>query len=364
MTVSHKTMLQNLVGAITAREYEEVFLDRDNAQHIGATLDELVRHHPTLRPIMLEAILQLIHSTLESAATFEPEELEAAEYATIIPPSEPFDPKSNAPTNAHLVAFEKIFKVSSLDLLSTNCQVLEGLLRNSALSKEFVSAGGFDLVIRFLESSCVPLKFIGTSNAAMTLSNLLRTVGDHDHVQLVVLFTKAIDNLMTRCSALWQGSDAIEKWSSVAYNTTDDLDLKALRGLANCLAYLTEAIGGQSWTQGRVVTGLIKALGVAAGKDLVPRLGTLHRVCLQQHVISKDSVETHIPSIHSAMSFTAVDDASRGAFEDSSKPVPDPDTATENTFSSPKISLAKLLATRTHGILTKLFKCKLGGELD
>lgn len=117
LTTSHPDLLIRLVDITVSPLHEEAISERDNAQQLGASLDELVRHHPPLRPIVLGAIQELLRKTIDQGAAFEPPPDRSHGYVV----DDISDNAASRPTEAGVTAtitnplitsFTKIFKVS------------------------------------------------------------------------------------------------------------------------------------------------------------------------------------------------------------------------------------------------------------
>jgi E3 ubiquitin-protein ligase HUWE1 len=113
-TLAHPTVLVNLVRCTISESHEDAISERDNALLIGAGIDELSRHHPTLRPIILQGVLDMLRQTCKEGETFTPEAADAAQYASTASDIETTTPP---PSNQNLVKLAKIFKVSSKRIL-------------------------------------------------------------------------------------------------------------------------------------------------------------------------------------------------------------------------------------------------------
>lgn len=108
LTTSHPNVLTNLIATTVSPSHEEAMSERDNAQHLGSALDELVRHHPRLRPIVLDAVLTLLRKAVDDGAAFVPSPEKKHEYAV-----DAISSSTDRSSNTHLVALAKVFKVRS-----------------------------------------------------------------------------------------------------------------------------------------------------------------------------------------------------------------------------------------------------------
>jgi hypothetical protein len=51
-----------------------------HSHHLGQSLDELVRHHPPLRPLVLKGLLDSLQVACDEGAAFVPDEEERKKY--------------------------------------------------------------------------------------------------------------------------------------------------------------------------------------------------------------------------------------------------------------------------------------------
>ncbi|ORY33382.1 hypothetical protein BCR39DRAFT_491673 [Naematelia encephala] len=266
-TIAHSRIITNLITT-SVLVTPEAGVDRDSAHHFGFALDELVRHHPSLRTFVLDAIMDLLRQA----------------------------PSKSDPLSAYM----HIFKT------------LEGLLRNSAFCKDFVAGGGLNLIFAFTDLPCAPPKFMG-SDIALSMARILRAVGEHEHVQLVDTFIESVNVSMSRLPSLLD-----DDWSAVEEQQLDDL-----QGVTNRCSLFAEISVGLSWSHSRTSTTLVKSVMSADG--FIVRLGRLHRSAFTVHVLlNRQSVTT-------------------GGSDEDNQPE----------------SKAKIMATRSHAVMTKLFKAMI-----
>jgi E3 ubiquitin-protein ligase HUWE1 len=320
-TSEHPKVMTNLIDVALSSEVKDTPIDRDHAATVGAALDELVRHHPPLRPIVQDKVFALLREATEAGSAFEPPEDQLKDYAIDAMTAE-LAPKE-APTNEPLNRFAKIFRL------------LEGVLRNGIICKDFVREGGIEILLGVADLPCVPIKFGGTE-AATHLSHVLRSITEHDHIILVGRMINSIEQAMERCTHFWQGDDVHDVWMKMHRGETETIDrdqFKQLRGLAIRLTYLSDSFLGVSFSHSRIATSLIKAL--RANQTFLPNLATLHRVAFREHA----TLQTTLPSSAS------------------------PTSVVEGEIDPSKESGAKFLATRMNAILAKFWKCEVPWEL-
>ncbi|WWC64740.1 uncharacterized protein I303_107351 [Kwoniella dejecticola CBS 10117] len=319
-TIAHPGVINNLVAIVDLPSHENVFQDRDNGKTLGAALDELSRHQPSLRAVIMTAIIQLLRRASEAAATFVPSEEEKREYHLEDMAATDVAETRSPPNNPHLSAFSRIFRV------------LNGLVRNAATAKDFINDGGLDYVLSLAESPCLPIRF-GTTEAAASLSSLLRHIGEHDQARLVEIIRLSLQQAINECSMVWQGTQVTENWTSMdTGNMSPEAkhSFQVLRSVGFRLSFLSDAIFTLSFANSRYATSIISAL-MPDGDSFVANLGRIHRVAFQQHVLLKKAKPT------------PPDDS-------------DPARNVKSAENADKDSGAKYLATRLHAVLTKFFK--------
>ncbi|WWC91853.1 uncharacterized protein L201_006800 [Kwoniella dendrophila CBS 6074] len=322
-TIAHPGVIINLISIINVPTHEKIFTDRDSAKSLGAALDELSRHQPLLRPIIMKAMIELLRKATEAGKAFEPSTEDRREYFLDEMNHTEAEAKTDrpVPTNPCLSAFSRIFKV------------LNGLVRNAATSKDFIKDGGLDYVLGLAELPCLPIRF-GSTDAAVSLSSLLRHVGENDQAHLVELIRVSIQQAMTECAEVWQGDDTAQHWNAMNTGTISSKQrqsFKILRSLGFRLSFLSDIIYTLSLPHSRNTAALITALGVDANGEFLANLGRIHRVALHQHILLKRQKLTPSDDIDPTRSQGTADEIA-------------------------KDSGAKYLATRLHAVFTKFFR--------
>lgn len=319
-------------------DHAQVFNDRENARALGLSLDELSRHHPSLRPVIIKAVVSLLRQAIDVGATFEPAVDERSDYiieemAQQMVPSLETQPAKASPSNPTLAAFTRIFRVRLvyrfLKIYSySSTQVLGGLLRNPTIVKDFVDAGGFDLVFAMTDSPCWPIRF-GNTQASTSLAHLTKHAIEHCYPQFIDAIITSIRTSLAQCTEVWSETDAHKKWTAVRERTADAELLGKFKTFHSIFVRLTlfaDALYALSVTNSRAAASVIKTFNVQDDPSFIVNLGKIHRLCFRYHILSRSSE----PSVSEV-----------------------PSKEGENA----KESGVRYLSTRSHAILTKFFKC-------
>ncbi|ODN73426.1 hypothetical protein L202_07951 [Cryptococcus amylolentus CBS 6039] len=319
-TVAHPGIISNLVYTVVSPRHEQIFNERDNAKNLGLSLDELARHHPSLRPVIITAVIDVLKKAHEFGATFEPKDEERLDYlvdeiSTQMVPSLETQPSKPAPTNKPLAAFTRVFKM------------LSGLLRNATIVKDFVNEAGLDTLMLMTDSPCWPIRF-GATTAAMALAHLMKYAIESCHAQFLDTIIKSIEASLGQSTEFWMVNDAIDQWQTVREGRANDslkMKFRVLQSIAVRLTLFGDALYALSGSNPKVATAVIKSFNVQNDPAFIQSLGKVHRLCFRFHVLSRPP-----------------------------KAPPVEEGATPEQATEPGV---RYLSTRLHAILSKFFKC-------
>lgn len=201
------------------------------------------------------------------------------------------------------------------------------------------------MLLRITDLPCIPIRFMDTPDATHALSHLLRTIGEHDHIQLVSGLVTSINVTMEACSRLWQVPTVEEDWRLLDRHEADEalrMQLSRLKGLSTRVSYLSELLIGLPWSHARPTAAILQALGVSSGLPLIANLGLLHRSCFHQHAATKTSSPPRSPISTSPSALIGTEDPSVAL------------SASLEAESSE--SGTRFMARRMHAVLAKFFK--------
>lgn len=400
-TLEHFSVVANMIKMAIGWTVDSESGERDQVASIGASLDELVRHHPGLRPKVLETVVSVFKNAIAEAEQFRPPLAEVNEY-TAEPASaseetamEVESPKADSQKTdkSDTPKDQKVISNPPLSKLTNILKLLTGLLRNAAMCRAFVNEeNGLDMILNLASLPCIPVRF-SLTEAAVAIPGVLRVIGDHNPVKLTERMTNAVKDELDALPQLWKDSDAHANWAALTKedgSPEEHLLLRRAAGLAMRLSFLSEYLS-MNFGSKREATDLIKLLGVTSGSPLMDNLGQLHRIAFQEHVILKDVVnaqnppsEPATPAITDAPAEGAEGSAAAASGEATGVAAPAAATvSTETTVTAPgdtsqsqlieigrdasdisnkpptRAQTVKTIATRMHAILTKFFKAAI-----
>jgi len=210
--------------------------------------------------------------------------------------------------------------------MDCSSQLLDGLLGNTSLCKDFIE-GGLDLVLQIPNLPCIPVAYTDTDLHTATTS-LFRVVGEYDHVKLLEKVNNSIKNDLEETKSLWQQTPS--DW------TAND-DVKKLPSMSIRLSYIADILAAMSFHHVRTAAALMRSFGASSGTSFVADIAAMHRASFREHA------KFRVPATSTSDLATAL-----LGLEETEEPTKTP---------------AQFLATRVHAVCTKLFKCESETEV-
>ncbi|WVR09546.1 hypothetical protein IAU60_006615 [Kwoniella sp. DSM 27419] len=259
-TIAHPKVVTNLVDILLQSSHANILNERDHAKNLGASLDELSRHQPLLRPIIMRAVIAILRRVRADASAFVPPEKEKRDYSLNAMTSSDDAETQPVPTNDYLLAVLRIFRTTS---------------------KDFVDAGGITHLLDLSDSPCLPVRF-GPTQAGNAFTTLLKHIAEHDHIKLLETIIGAVQATIPLCNPLFEDE---AHWAHLhTGNATPELrdSLTALQQLMIRLMFLTEALSFNTNSQARAAASILRLLNET---NIMIKLGKIHRVTYRQHTL-------------------------------------------------------------------------------
>lgn len=68
----HPSIIPALFSIFTSEKHLKVLIDKENAASIGSSIDELIRHHPSLRKIVFDSLISTLKKIESLGTTYVP----------------------------------------------------------------------------------------------------------------------------------------------------------------------------------------------------------------------------------------------------------------------------------------------------
>ncbi|KAJ9117613.1 hypothetical protein QFC22_004463 [Naganishia vaughanmartiniae] len=344
LTVKRREVLARLVHVCANPAYRDILRDRDNASFLGTSLDELARHHPPLKPILLEALSTLLKDLVtqgETAAAFN--QWEPSQYRLMTVEDEKKDVKDvaeggasdmqetandtrvhpqvedNGGTSYTFISSDYKAKKEENQIEITVdivAQLMQGLFHNTQFGKDFLAQDGLKLVLDIYGSPSLRNSF-ATTAIADRLHIVLRSLAEASLSKVLNGIIDRVRSVMGTCRQLWDSDmqksylspfiPALRKWQSdrrvglcmlikAPPRTATDVaeeknaEFRRLVHLNNLLSALCNLYITVGFAHGKVAASFLQALGASSGSTFLQDLGQLHRACIWENILLKNKM--------------------------------------------------------------------------
>lgn len=336
---NNRPIIARYFAIFSSERHVRILAERDNGNMIGASIDELIRHHPSLKDQVLEAVVESLKVLREKGRAFVPPSNEgyglqavpvaktasegeaAGETTDVVMQDSPAAaaPPAKVDTDEEIMACIDVMgrvrpascaRFGSQRMLTFSAQFLEGLFQNISHCKDFVKLDPIPIILDLFSLPCTPATNPGTQ-AFTSLAALLRVISEVKATELVTAILKKIRLHLDETSALWSPFSIESRlaplltpstssflsppaaWADSAIRTaTETLDVEnaKFRGLCSVLTYialLSDVYGNLSYAHGKVATAILATLAVPEEKETIVQLGALYRTCLWESIVLK-----------------------------------------------------------------------------
>ncbi|KAH9963908.1 hypothetical protein BC827DRAFT_99895 [Russula dissimulans] len=319
------TIIPGLFSIFTSERHQRVLQDKENAVLIGSAVDELIRHHPSLKAAVFDAIKSTLSKIEDLGSTFTPSESTEAWYGLVpttsstsqaavdedvlMPSSDaPSDEATSESTSRHNAVLASLTDdildenaagrsheniiVSYLDVI---CRFLEGLFQHTSHCKDFISnSDGLLLLGRLTALPCIPYDF-GGSVASDSLVQVIRTMFDAAPNATMNSLTSWVKETLQETSAFWGSADRKSRFTELLdlagqSHSEANRTFRTLITLLVRVILLSDIYATAGYAHGRSAGGLLQTLMGTGASEILPDLGTLHRFCMWENVVLKSQV--------------------------------------------------------------------------
>ncbi|KAG0374236.1 hypothetical protein BGX24_010655 [Mortierella sp. AD032] len=269
-----------------------VFQDSDIASTLGVSMDELVRHQPTLKPKVMAELGEALKTVLKmcgSDAVSEDDISLCTLQKTRAKDAPPLgevvdDDASRDDRKDSLVA----------QLIESSARFCESFFQNAASAHEFLKANGIDTLLRFYSLPTLPYD-LANSSAFFTLSHLLKLLSEANPAAAISAVVKEVNRILQQVQPLLDssnpGSDLVQ-YIDITDSSIEDVNkgndlLRSLISLHAFSGLLSDMYCAPTFSHGRNSAAVLAAFVSAQGDEALAGLGQLHRACLWESIAMK-----------------------------------------------------------------------------
>ncbi|KZV69516.1 hypothetical protein PENSPDRAFT_753267 [Peniophora sp. CONT] len=340
------TIIPGYFSIFSSERHLRVLQDKENAVIIGSAVDELVRHHPILRPAVFDAVRVTLSRIEDMGKTYTPPASARDQYE-FVRPQPASQPETRAsedvqmeiiePTDEENVEVAPTEQDKSTDddssrkpdnpvvtFLDVVCRFLEGLFQHTPHCKEFLSNfGALEQIGRITALPALPHDF-GNSVASDSLVQVVRTMFDASPNVTMGALCELVKTSLKETKEFWEelkpGSRLLELMDTSKYGERQAAEtFRRIITLHVRVMLLSDVYSTVGYAHGRSALGLLQILMGRGAPEVLPELGALHRALVWENVQMKSS-----PTV--APSASAAAEPSTAPLLEPAAPVPEPVT--------------------------------------
>ncbi|KAK9767472.1 E3 ubiquitin-protein ligase tom1, partial [Basidiobolus ranarum] len=297
--------IEQFFSIFTSIQHLDALQDGDVPAVLGTSIDELIRHHPSLQGAVMSSIITMINRIAEMGKDLTINGEAGGDFSLqFTKPSEVVDGDSNPSQSQDAVMADTASKKSSdkkenivVNFIEISARFLEGLFQNASHCKEFLKMGGLEILLKFYSLPTVPYDF-STSSASYSLSHLFRVMSEVDANSVVTAILSELHRSLEASSSFLktENSDGI----IVNYLSLDRTDVKkvdeanrvfrSLVSLHGFVGLLSDIYCTPVFSHSKNIATVIGAFTGETGSQVVSMLGELHRTCVWENIILKNTV--------------------------------------------------------------------------
>ncbi|MBW0460652.1 hypothetical protein O181_000367 [Austropuccinia psidii MF-1] len=351
--LNERKAIQAIFSVFTREKHARILRDRDHASVVGSTIDELIRHQPSLKKTVLESTMDFLNEIARLGKTIDLQanhinqvQLKCCskgdtgdplEASTNIEPSgsnetNPTDVVMNEaqstpnPTSAHLLSHSS-FSITKKDkekdekeqylnntillFIDVACRLLESMLQNVAHCQDFISMGALDVLLDLLRSPTIPYDF-ATTPAAEAFASAIRVLTETLPKETLTVVMKQLRADLIEIKPFWKilqpQAQTLDMISPTPSNVEQhNLIFRRFISIQAYISLLSDICVASGYAHTRAAAGILGVFNNAEESETISFLGSLQRVVFWEHILLK----AHAPKPWSENSNT-VPNASSG----------------------------------------------------
>ncbi|KAF9909831.1 hypothetical protein EC991_008002 [Linnemannia zychae] len=284
--------IKKFFDIFTSVPHVRAFQDSDIASTLGVSMDELVRHQPTLKPKVMTELGEALKTVLVmcgsdavseddiSLCTFQKTRAKDAPAL-----GEVADDDANRDDRKDSLVAQ---------LIESSARFCESFFQNATSAHEFLKAGGIDTLLRFYSLPTLPYD-LANSPAFFTLSHLLKLLSEANPAAAISAVVKEINRILQQVQPLLDStnpSSDLVQYIDISVLSDEDVNkgnnlLRSLISLHAFSGLLSDMYCAPTFSHGRNSAAVLAAFVSAQGDEALAGLGQLHRTCVWESIAMK-----------------------------------------------------------------------------
>ncbi|KAI8340111.1 hypothetical protein BC941DRAFT_468384 [Chlamydoabsidia padenii] len=266
----------------------------DHSTTLGNTMDELIRHHPSLRPDVFQCVTHMIKNVLEMGHQDLGKPSDNGHVLQLVKTDENIDVDMESAADKKSNEKVECLLVSYIDLVS---RFLEGLFQNPSNIREFVKDRCPEMLLDYYTLPMLPVDF-STTIASDSLSYIFRLIAETSPIPTVLAIVEKVKSSMKFIleDTSTRNKSLIREYIDVKDNETDKIERgnKVLRQFVVMYGYvglLANICCSPTLNHGKNGIALVNEFTSQTGEDnIILQLGQLNRVMAWENILLRESV--------------------------------------------------------------------------
>jgi E3 ubiquitin-protein ligase HUWE1 len=188
--------IETYLQIFTEKENLRTVQDNDVPHLVGNSMDELIRHQPSLKESVISALISMLSKVNELGEFYANENLDKTVLLL-------------SPTDATMKETGIIDQQREEDIvimIDVVSRLLEGLFQNVAHAQDFIRLGGTEKLQKLSQLACIPYDFTSTPSS-FTLSYLFRVLIESDPNRIIEIIVKRTKDMIDLLDGFMQHSE-------------------------------------------------------------------------------------------------------------------------------------------------------------
>ncbi|KAK2463266.1 hypothetical protein APHAL10511_004921 [Amanita phalloides] len=297
------SIIPSIFSIFTSERHSKVLLDKENAVLIGTAIDELIRHHPSLKTPVFDAIRATLAKIEELGKAFVVPPSQQHWYNLVpVPTSSDNDVPMDDVESSHITSDAVVEQdnedddiadrshdneiVSYIDIVG---RFLEGLFQHSPHCRDFViTTDGFAQLGRLTGLPCLPYDY-ANGVASDSMVQIMRTTVEVVTNETFMLLAKLVSESLENTRNFWENVEDQSKLLSLVDTTGDNFEdaNRQFRNLVTLhirITLLSDVFATAGYAHGRASISLLQILMNNMTPQVVANLGALHRASVWENI--------------------------------------------------------------------------------
>ncbi|KAF8525043.1 hypothetical protein BU17DRAFT_41797 [Hysterangium stoloniferum] len=314
------TIISSVFSIFTSERHLKVLSEKENAAIVGSAVDELIRHHPTLKDAVFTAITSVLQRVEDLGEKFvEEKETESSYRLVLVTETERDTAKMEVVDGSHVdsqkqesagtdtpdgldttqdsdqVKSEAVENtiVAFVDVIS---RFLEGLFQHTPHCRDFVTnTDGLDRLGKIVTLHCIPYNY-ASSPASDAFVQVLRAMTEVAPTQTISKVLVQVRSSLDDTREFWETMDGNSKLLKCVDVSNEEELLEAnakfrkLTALHTRVTLLADIFSSAAHVHGRSALSLLPGLVGPEATGVLADLGGLHRACIWENIVLKGAL--------------------------------------------------------------------------